>query len=375
MVVIGDDRAVIIGGNGSLGKEMQRQLLARGDIVTVIDVGGDPVDPRVIFKKFAIGKDDMGLLSDLLRTQTVVYCMVTPDVQRGTRDLFEATNHQGVKMLVDACKLAGVERLVYTSSIATTSHLVHSRNADESTPQPPWSKYKSFYDRSKRLGEEAVLSANGEDGLSTCALRPGGIMASPADYVFRNVLREKTVPVVSGFKKIDYITAPDLCRAHLLAADKLRDAPIGVAGEAFFVTKAKGMEAGSEPTPGDISREIARLSGRKVMRIPGSIVKGVSSVTGLRHRIRSLFVADSKMPGVPFHVLACSPFYEQTFDNTKAREVLGFEPTITWQDMAATILEQFAAQVEAEAEGAGQVEPAVRLPSGKAAKSMRSLEA
>ena len=364
------DRAVLIGGNGNLGREMQRELLARSDDVTVLDRGGEPIDPRVTFKRFALGTDGIGLLTDLLRDQTVVYCMVTPDVQRGTRDMFEATNHQGVKMLVEACKLAGVERLVYTSSIATTNHFVHSRNADEFTPQPPWSTYKSAYDLTKRLGEEAVLSANG-DGLATCALRPGGIMASLNDYTFRNLLKGNRVPVVSGFHKIDFIAAPDLCRAHVLAADKLRDAPSGVAGEVFFVTKAKGMEAGKEPTPTDISREVARLSGRKTMKVYGNVVKGVSNLARLRYNLARLVVSDAKMPGVPFHMFARIPFYEQTFDNSKAREVLGFEPTITWQDMAATILEQLAPKFEAHVT---EPEPALRLPTGKAWNSSAQVE-
>ena len=44
---------------------------------------------------------------------------------------------------------------------------------------------------------------------------------------------------------------------------------------------------------------------------------------------------------MPFHLFARIPFYEQTFDNSKAREVLGFEPEITWQEMAATIMAQY----------------------------------
>ena len=49
-------------------------------------------------------------------------------------------------------------------------YLVDPLGIDETAPYP--AKWLCHYPRSKALAEQAVLAANGKDGLSTCALRP-----------------------------------------------------------------------------------------------------------------------------------------------------------------------------------------------------------
>merc|ERR1711948_132669 len=92
-----------------------------------------------------------------------------------SEQLFHRVNVAGVKDLLQACVTAGVSRFAHLSSIAVTNHFFHTLDYSEADKLPDWSTYISPYDTSKRLGEEAVLGANGET-LSTCALRAGGIL-------------------------------------------------------------------------------------------------------------------------------------------------------------------------------------------------------
>jgi len=155
----------------------------------------------------SLGTDSVESLTEAVRGASVVYSMVTPDVQKAPAPAFELTNTHGVKNLIAACEAANVPRLVYVSSIATTNHFISSKNWDETHALPPLSTYRSPYDRSKRLGEETIIAANGPR-LATCALRLGGLLASPRDFTLRAMLATPGKIMTVRSQPIDYIGAP-----------------------------------------------------------------------------------------------------------------------------------------------------------------------
>ncbi len=67
----------------------------------------------------------------------------------------------------------GVRKLVFTSSAGVVFNGSDNIDVDERLPFPE--KPMDAYNESKAKAEEAVLAANGVNGLLTVALRPAGI--------------------------------------------------------------------------------------------------------------------------------------------------------------------------------------------------------
>ena len=113
---------------------------------------------------------------------------------------------------------AGAQRVVFTSSIYATGH---ERNApylpiDEGLPREP----AELYGLTKLLGEQMCRYATSVHGLSTIALRPGGI--SPADVHAPNVVR-----YMAGA-----VDVRDVAQAQMLALE----APADMMHEVFVIT-------------------------------------------------------------------------------------------------------------------------------------------
>ncbi len=90
------------------------------------------------------------------------------------RDLFFKVNVQGTKTIISAAVETGVRKLVYTSSAAVVFDGV-SQCIDIDERLPPPAQALDPYNESKLKAEQAVLAANGKNGLLTVALRPSGI--------------------------------------------------------------------------------------------------------------------------------------------------------------------------------------------------------
>ena len=83
---------------------------------------------------------------------------------------FYENNTLATQNVIAACRANHVGRLVYTSSPSVVFDGRDQCGIDESAPYP--AKWLGHYAFSKAMAEQAVLAANGENGLSTCSLRP-----------------------------------------------------------------------------------------------------------------------------------------------------------------------------------------------------------
>jgi nucleoside-diphosphate-sugar epimerase len=221
---------------------------------------------------------------------------------------------------------------VYLSSIAVTNHFIESHQQKESDGLPSMDLYFSPYDITKRRGEEMVLAANSES-LRTCALRPGGILLSPHDFTFRNALQNiggmNFLAKPSGMKQIDFIDGRDVVRAMLLASQALEAKPEGVAGEAFFCTKGEAAD------PGELAVMCKAHLGWPLLPVPEMLTRTVAFGVQLKYIARKAL--GLHVTGVPPHKFMQMAFMEQTFDNSKIRERLGFQPKVPVADAVARI--------------------------------------
>ena len=111
-------------------------------------------------------------------------------------------------------------------------------DGDETWPYA--SAAKDLYTRTKILGEQAVLEANGCDRLLTCAVRPGGIYGPGDALMLPNLVelcaRGRFVAIIGdGAAKSDNTFIDNLVDGQIEAALHLTpESPLG--GQAYFIT-------------------------------------------------------------------------------------------------------------------------------------------
>ncbi len=150
---------------------------------------------------------------------------------------FEKTNVQGTQHVIDACLAQRVPRLIYTSSPSVVSSSHDLKYADESTPYPEF--YLSDYPRTKAEAERRVLSANGQSGLLTIALRPHLIYGPEDPHLVPRILqrarKKQLVQVGKGDNLVDIIYIDNAVEGHIRALTALK-AGSACAGRAYFLS-------------------------------------------------------------------------------------------------------------------------------------------
>ena len=232
-------RALVTGGSGCLGSALVAHLVEDGGYeVHSLDLlipGEEDRDPHVssYIQADVTNQDD--LLIAFKGMDVVFHTAALIPHLSVSKERMYSVNFTGTQNVIAACVENGVERLVHTSScdVALTEKGVHS---DPSGITPPNTKSTNPYVWSKALAEEAVCKANGLEGVATCALRPGMILA--AGNVSVGVLAtNRTCYYDDGHAHIYVVPVRAVTTAHLLAEKKLRQDGCGsiAAGKAYFI--------------------------------------------------------------------------------------------------------------------------------------------
>lgn len=329
-------RVLLVGGSAQLGRyvieALRREL---GSVkITVMDLrpytGPWADEIESVHGDLTRGEDCARVLS--AARFDVVISMVTPDLHRASAEAFQRVNVDGMKVLLAASRAQGVRAFVYISSIAVTDHFRDHVNADEGLPLPGLDEYRSPYDRSKRLGEDAVLGADTPGAMRCCALRLGGVLADMHDLTLRYLLGPMVVLQDHG-RPIDMIYAGNAGHGIALATRALLDRPDGVGGHAFFLTKGRAM------TTHELFTIAGGMLGRRVFVMPPAmramVLHGLEAKHALAVRLRR------PVPGIPLHTFMRIQSFTQTFDNTKIATVLGYTPRCTLEDGLAQIIESY----------------------------------
>ena len=170
--------------------------------------------------------------------------------------LVEKTNVGGVRNVIRACREARVRRLVHCSSIHAFDANPNDQIVDE-TRTLALGPGHAAYDRSKALGQQAVLDAV-KAGLDAVIINPGAVVG-PCDFkpsrmgaVFLDIYHRRLPMLIDG--GYNWVDARDVAQGALAAEKK------GRPGEAYLLT-------GHWVHICEVSRTISRLSGRKTPQI------------------------------------------------------------------------------------------------------------
>ena len=162
-------RALVTGAGGFLGQYLVEQLVARGDRVRTLARGDYPELARLGVETVRADLRDRAATIDACADIDVVFHAAGVAGIWGPWEHYYGINYLGTENMIQGCRQHRVPRLVYTSSPSVTFDGTAQEGVDESAPYPD--RWLCHYPHTKALGEQAVLSANGDE-LLTCALRP-----------------------------------------------------------------------------------------------------------------------------------------------------------------------------------------------------------
>lgn len=216
-------KALVTGATGFLGLYLVEQLASRGEQVRALCRRSTP-ELQALGVEIALGDiRDAGAVAAACRGVEAVFHAAAVAGIWGPWSLFYETNTLGTQNVVAGCVEHGVRKLVYTSSPSVTFEGGDQCGIDERAPYAR--RWLAHYPHSKALAEQAVLAANGRNGLFTCALRPH-LIWGPRDrhLVPRLIERQRRGMlrrVGDGRNLIDMIYVENAATAHLQAADAL----------------------------------------------------------------------------------------------------------------------------------------------------------
>ena len=316
-------RCLVTGSAGFVGSNLVRALLARGCIVHGFDKAPAPFDdPNLRWFRGDV-RDEEALREACEGVDTIFHTAAMIETltyaPKTFAELVRSVNIEGTRTVLRVAGESGVRRLVHTSSIITASGDQH-RGVSEATA---YSTAPDLYSTTKVASEQLVLAANGESGVLTTAIRPGGIYG-PGE---RNTLigpliksLKQGAPLVAfgdGSTRMDYTYIDNLVDAQIRAAERLVEGS-PVCAQAYFVTDGDPINTGafSRTLVGDME-----LDPRSI-RIPGLVARALATAG---ERVFQVF-GKPKPPVSIVDVQLC--VRDSYFSIDKARRDLEYQPLV-----------------------------------------------
>ena len=270
-------RCLVTGGAGFLGRNLVAALREKGCLVHVLDVAPSPGPQDGVrwFEGDVRNPADVRAACEGVDTvfHTAAVIEALTHARRSVVDTIESINIGGTQNVVRVAQQSGVRRLVHTSSIVA-SFCMDAAGGDESAP---YSTSRDLYTSTKIAGERAVLDANREDGLLTCAIRPGGIYGPGERMTYGRLVRalKMGIPLVvfgDGRARLDFVYIDNLVDAQLRAAERLIPGS-PVCGEAYFLSDETPINAG------DFSIELVKNMGleARLVRVPDAVARAMGA--------------------------------------------------------------------------------------------------
>jgi len=297
-------KVVVTGGAGFIGSNLADALIEKGYEVHIVDslVAGkkENVNPKAIFheKDIRYWEDMQEIMND---TKYVFHLAALPRVQFSIENPIETneTNVDGTLNVLKAAHDAGVSKVIFSASSSAYGDQVIMPLREEMPAHP-----KSPYGLHKYIGELYCRLWNEVYGLPTVSLRyfnvygprldPNGAYALVIGLFLR--LRKEGKPLTitgDGTQTRDFTHVRDVVRANILAA------------ESDMVGKGETINIGA----------------------------------GNNHTINEL----AELMGGPVeHIAPRLEPHDTLADNSLAKKLLGWEPTVNFEEGIAELKKIFA---------------------------------
>lgn len=319
-------RCLVTGGAGYVGRNLVAALRRKGCPVHVLDRAPCPSPENGVrwFQGDVRSEADVRAACEGVDTifHTAAVIEALTHARRSVAARIVAINVGGTKNVLREAQQSGVRRLVHTSSIVT-SFCVNGAGGDE---RSPYSTARDMYTSTKVEAERAVLQANGERGLLTCAIRPGGVYGPGERLTYGRLVRalKMGVPLVvfgDGRARLDYVYIDNLVDGELRAAERLVEGS-PVCGQAYFLSDGTPINAGR------FSIELVRNMGLRapLIRVPDRVALSVALAWERIYRVFGV----PKPAFTAANVTLCD--VDHYFSIDKAKRELGYSPLIDTEE-------------------------------------------
>lgn len=319
-------KALVTGATGFIGSHLVEAFLQRGDQVRcLIRKKSDLKWLKGLPIEATEGDcNDKSSLAEAVKGVDQVFHLagVTKAVQE--KAYFEV-NALGTENLIHACLQhnSHLQKFIYVSSQAAAGPCQNGDKKKESDRCEP----VSLYGQSKRMGEDFALAHAHE--LPLLILRPSAVYG-PRDrdiYTFFKLLSMKIKPCLSGEEQhISLCYVRDIVQAILLASETKESD-----GEIFFLSDGQSYRW---EEVGDIFAEAMGIT-PICIRVPEWMILGIASISEYFSKIsgKPALLNKGKVEEMVQKNWVC--------DITKAKEVLGFEPTVPLMEGARLTFEWY----------------------------------
>jgi nucleoside-diphosphate-sugar epimerase len=318
-------KVLVTGASGFIGVHLVAALASRGDLVRALyrrkeapaellatrDAHPDRVE------LFNADLDDAARVAEAVADVEVVVHVAALTSDWGPLELFIKANFDATIRLLEAAREAGASTFVYFSSAVVHGFGPHV----DTTERGPYYPIKYPYQITKQMAEEYVL-AQDTPFFRTVAIRPCNVYG-PGDRTSTYAMYDAIMGGVFGYiGSGSALTCPiyidDLCAGVLAALDSP-----SAGGQAILLTD--GMKVSWK----DYAHVMFDAVGSK--RRPLGVLKPLAFaaaglMTATAHAIRST----EAPPLTMYRVEQGSQNYH--FSNAKARDLLGFEPKVFFEE-------------------------------------------
>ena len=337
--------ALVTGATGFIGRHLVRFLAERG--VRVRAMARDPERGRELAHpnvEVVVGDfGDPAAIDGIAAGIDTVFHLAS--VMKGTADEFERVDLAGGRRLLDEAKRAGVRRFVFTSTMGAfkLGGLRDGSVVTEEMSDDP--ERVGHYSRAKLLMERLLLEANGTGDIEAVVLRPGLVFGDGISPYLEHL------PHVGSFKGDRYTVFGDgEVPLQLTYVGNVVDALWRAATSPDAPGQTFTIIDDDVPTQRQFVRRLAELTGRPltVRTIPRPaawlIGLGVETAAG---------VLRQKPPTT--RQLLLGKTAKLAFDCSRAKRVLGWTPTVSWDEGLRRAVAWDEARKRAPASHAGHV--------------------
>jgi sterol-4alpha-carboxylate 3-dehydrogenase (decarboxylating) len=331
----------ITGGCGLLGFHLVKVLLENGHApkdIFVFDISTKQNRHEgVTYMTGDIGsKSEVRSALEQARPNVIINT-ASPDAIKPGKEIFERCNILGVQNIIECAQERGIRVLVHTSSSEVAQDSYHDLDFLKEVPVLENPVDGSAYARTKAIGEVMALKANRQKGLLTCAFRLTTLMGENDMILTKHFIDlGKTgkirFQIGEGKNLYDFIYAGNAAEAHILAAkallsaarsDVTMDEDKSVEGEAFNLSNG-------EPWPfWEAARFVCRERGYKIKeKDVWKMPLGVLSIFMVIWEAVYWLFTSGGAPPVTLKMLKYTA-QRRTFDITKAKHRLGYEPRVS----------------------------------------------
>lgn len=308
-----DEKILITGATGRVGKHLVNALLNQGEKVRALVKEKTVENENVeIFYGDLLDKES---LKKAVENVDIIYHLAAVVDYLAPKDIMFDVNVIGTKNLLEVSK---AKKFIYLSSTASMGKKLKEIPANESTPCHP----SDFYGQTK-LDAEKFVKENGGIVLRSADVFGSGFTEG-YDYVISG-LEDGSLPVIGDGKNfIQWIHIDDLIQALLLVKDN------GKPGEVYIV-------AGKEVKT--LNECLELLAKYLKVESPKKHVSKFLAKTLINYKMFKAKIKKERPKVIPEYINKMTA--NRSFDISKAKKELGFEPRISYEDAVREMVEEY----------------------------------